>query len=77
MVALHGEALVRVECDRARLSLLEFANAKNTRAVSSKIFRGLTESVLTVDFLSSKGYWGLLQRRIQKIMIISAAWLMW
>lgn len=77
MVALHGVVLVRVDCDRARLSLLEFANAKNTGAISSKICRGLTESVLTVGFLSSKVCLGLLQRRIQKIMIISAAWLIW
>lgn len=45
---------MRVESDRARLSLLEFANVKNTGAISRKICRGLTEFVLAVVSTAAK-----------------------
>lgn len=55
--ALLGVALVRMECDRAGLSLLQCANVKTCVAISSKtnICRVFTTAVLAVAFLSRKG----------------------
>lgn len=69
--ALFGTALVRMECDRAGLSLLECANGKICGAISSTICRVFTAAVLAVGFLSRKGCRGSSVEQTEKSWILS------